>query len=53
MRHRSLVLQLSTAVEEKQARGLGARVAQSYGDLADIKTLVDSISSLLEVFQVC
>ena len=39
------------AVELRQARGGLARVAQSSIDLGDIKTLVNTISSLLEVFQ--
>jgi len=41
------------AVEQRQARGGFARVAQSSIDLGDIKTLVNTISSLLEIFQVC
>ena len=41
------------AVEQKQARGGVARVAQSSIDIGDIKAFVDAISSLLEVFQVC
>jgi len=40
-------------VELRQARGGFARVAQSSIDLDDIKKLVNAISSLLEVFQVC
>jgi len=39
-------------VQKKQSRGGFARGAQSSIDLADIKSLVDAISSLLEVFQV-
>ena len=39
-------------VEKKRSRGIFARGAQSSIDLADIKALVDSISSLLEIFQV-
>ena len=41
------------AVEQRQARGGFARVAQSSIDLGDIKNLVNTITSLLEVFQVC
>ena len=44
---------LREAVERKQARGEIARKAQSAIDLDDIKTLINAISSLLEVFQVC
>jgi len=36
----------------KQSRGGFVRGAQSSIDLADIKALVNAISSLLEVFQV-
>jgi len=51
MRYRRAVQGLWEAVERKQSRGGFARGAQSSIDLADIKTLVDAISSLLEVFQ--
>jgi len=52
MRHCRAVQSLWEAVEKKQSRGGFARGAQSSIDLADIKALVDAISSLLEVFQV-
>jgi len=48
----SAVQALWEAVEQKQARGGFARGAQSARDIEDIKSLVNSISPLLDVFQV-
>jgi len=50
---RRAVQTLWEALEQKQARGGLARVAQSSIDLGDIKARVDAITSLLEVFHVC
>ena len=52
MAARRVIRGLWEAVEQKQARGRVARVAQSAIDLNDIKTLNNAISSLLELFQV-